>query len=576
MSGNSLRVWVYDDGEKINPVNGNLWHANQNIYGGPVAGDHRGQNRVWDGASRTVNLRAARNEVVAFQVVIEAGAEALSGVNVKVEGDLEATVNLFRERYVPIAGYWYADPLVPFEAPGAVPFDIPDSECGIEGQRNQAVWVDVYVPPDASPGQREAAVVVTAEGQQEVRLRLLLDVIPITLPTEVHVDCDLNTYGNFMLKMAGTEDHTSAECRAVERRYLQLAHDHRATLSITPYTQGGEVYPGFAPPLTGEGSAMRVTDWSDYDAHLGPYFDGSAFEDCLLPARPASHAYLTFNLDWPCSFKHYGTDRYREENQAVARQIVAHAKEKGWTATEFQIYYNEKPSFGHFPFEMDEPRTQQDLDALAYVSSVIRPAIADCSPARFVFRMDITEYDWLEPQLGDKIDLFNVSAGIDLTFAPWHRVWRQTSGWYNIPSIQMHQAQGARAWFYGGAGRIDFNLLVNRRYAHRAWRWRADGFCLWCADWWGSGDPWTSGELGHRGFDFIYYPGKAVGVDGPLPSLRLKALRRGLQDYEYMWLLSRKHEGGRLAADALLCDDQDTNTRSWDAALDRIVDSLLK
>lgn len=567
-------VWAYSDDEKINPINGNLWHADQGIYSGPVIGEHRGRNRVWEGATRTVQLRAAANEVVAFQVVIETGGETLREVDVRVLGDLGAVVNLFRVGYTPIAGHWYADPLLPFDVSGTAPFAVPDPARPIPGQTNQAVWVDVYVPPDAPAGRREGEVVVTAAGELETRLRLRLEVLPFALPTEVHVDCDFNTYGNYLTQVAGSDDLTSSACRATELRYRRLAHDHRATLSITPYLHSGEVYPGFGPALAGEGPARHVADWSEWEAHLSGCFDGSAFRDCLLPARPASHAYLPFNLNWPTAFAHYGTERYREENRAIARQFVARAKEKGWTRTEFQVYYNEKPNFGYVPFEMDEPRTQQDLDALATMSEILRPALQDCAPCHFVFRVDISEYDWLEGQLGDKIDLFNVSTGIDLAYAPWHRAWRQTSSCYNVPAIQRRQAKGARAWFYGGAPRIDFGLLPNRRYAHRAWRWRADGYCFWCADWWDSGDPWSNGEIGHRGFDFLYYPGNVVGQAEPFPSLRLKALRRGLQDYEYLWLFSERC-GDRLAADALLCDDQDPDPTSWNATLDRVVTALL-
>jgi hypothetical protein len=34
----------------------------------------------------------------------------------------------------------------------------------------------------------------------------------------------------------------------------------------------------------------------------------------------------------------------------------------------------------------------------------------------------------------------------------------------------------------------------------------------------------------------------------PIPSIRLKAQRRGLQDYEYFWLLAQRN-GGKEAAD---------------------------
>ena len=41
-----------------------------------------------------------------------------------------------------------------------------------------------------------------------------------------------------------------------------------------------------------------------------------------------------------------------------------------------------------------------------------------------------------------------------------------------------------------------------------------------------------------------------MGYREPIPSIRLKAQSRGLQDYEYFWLLSRK-KGGE-ASDAIV------------------------
>jgi hypothetical protein len=42
-----------------------------------------------------------------------------------------------------------------------------------------------------------------------------------------------------------------------------------------------------------------------------------------------------------------------------------------------------------------------------------------------------------------------------------------------------------------------------------------------------------------------------MGFRGPIPSIRLKAQRRGLQDYEYFWLLQQK-TGGPDAADRIV------------------------
>jgi hypothetical protein len=62
-------------------------------------------------------------------------------------------------------------------------------------------------------------------------------------------------------------------------------------------------------------------------------------------------------------------------------------------------------------------------------------------------------------------------------------------------------------------------------------------------------DPWTDpktycpGEGGRKvvfnGEGSLVYPGRAAGYDGIAPSLRLKALRDGIEDYEYLAILAR-------------------------------------
>ena len=42
-----------------------------------------------------------------------------------------------------------------------------------------------------------------------------------------------------------------------------------------------------------------------------------------------------------------------------------------------------------------------------------------------------------------------------------------------------------------------------------------------------------------------------MGDREPVPSIRLKSLRRGLQDYEYFWLLEQK-TGSKAASDRLV------------------------
>jgi hypothetical protein len=66
-------------------------------------------------------------------------------------------------------------------------------------------------------------------------------------------------------------------------------------------------------------------------------------------------------------------------------------------------------------------------------------------------------------------------------------------------------------------------------------------------------DPWIQAPLytgngqpqhGQKGIVFngegsLVYPARPVGYDGIVPSIRLKALRDAIQDYEYMAILQR-------------------------------------
>lgn len=138
-------------------------------------------------------ISAARNEYEAFQINIRAPRAGLSNVQVSVSAFEHETgyqlpeVKLFREHYVYVdrAGFagsplnrnralgagWYADALIPFEAPGTS--EIPSHPFNVAGRQNQPVWVDVYVPADAPAGLYGSRFTVTsAEGTSSGTLTL--------------------------------------------------------------------------------------------------------------------------------------------------------------------------------------------------------------------------------------------------------------------------------------------------------------------------------------------------------------------------------------------------------------------
>src|SRR5438552_848418 len=68
----AVQLWAVSDGVRVNPVGGKLFESRPDIHKDYPAGDPRAANSVWNAASKTVSLKAARNEFVAFQVIAEA------------------------------------------------------------------------------------------------------------------------------------------------------------------------------------------------------------------------------------------------------------------------------------------------------------------------------------------------------------------------------------------------------------------------------------------------------------------------------------------------------------------------
>ncbi|MHC4715063.1 MAG: hypothetical protein ACYTAN_17615 [Planctomycetota bacterium] len=71
-----ISAWAADDLTKISP-------EGKPIVADPPA-DYRDRNPVWDAALKEVHLDAARNEWVAFQVIIEGGGTGLPDATVEV------------------------------------------------------------------------------------------------------------------------------------------------------------------------------------------------------------------------------------------------------------------------------------------------------------------------------------------------------------------------------------------------------------------------------------------------------------------------------------------------------------
>jgi hypothetical protein len=174
-----------------------------------------------------------------------------------------------------------------------------------------------------------------------------------------------------------------------------------------------------------------------------------------------------------------------------------------------------------FAIPIDEPRTQQDKQHAKHVADVIGRA----GGGRPKFLRGVT--DMAAPLYGNSIDIY---------LSP-----------KNFPQIaQARQASGERFWTYNGRPPSAGSMILDTNgIALRTWGWIAEryGIELWYAweglyfsDRYNRGgptdvmvDPLTFDERSKGGPEWGNGDG-LLAYPGPLPSMRLKALRRGLQD----------------------------------------------
>ncbi len=516
-----LRLWACPETAKVGP-DGRLLESG-------LGADFRRRNAVFDAQSGAIRLAGARGETLAFQLQIEARGRPARGVEVAVEADVPperavARFALFRAHYTEVAEPSqspgpslgpgaYPDALVPFELPGfGAPF-------AIAAGRTQGVWVDVAIDPGAPPGRHPARVLVReADGPPRV-LRLELEVFDFALPAVPSFRINVATYdhgkgGHAINSGFGHRfDVWSPAFRAIEQRFYRMARAHRHTLHARHYDL----------PVRAQEGELAI-DWTRFDARFGALFDGSAFADGL----PLDYWEIDLRHNLPPErFGGPASEAWGRAAAAYARSFAEHFRERGWARTRLVA------------FPVDEPSTEGAFAEAELVGRALRASA---------------------PGIAFRIDLYKaLSRPLIERFAPLVDIWAVQGSYFRglLPELLALRARGAQVWFYQGSAPavgpeiLDAEGVALRTWGWIGWRYGLDAADLWeCCKWQLTPDIWTdprNNPWPSNGAGVLYYPGARVGLDGPIPSLRLKVLRRGQQDYEYLALAERR--AGRAAAE---------------------------
>jgi len=482
------------------------------------------------GTGASVEISAARNEWESFQVlmrsdvpvkgiVLEAGdlkgpkGTILRGDDARLyrQHQLELTAGTHRNEGFK-AG-WYPDALIPFRNPltrkppgparfAAVPFDLP-------GEQTHGFWVDIYVPAGTEPGDYHGTYRILAAGGKGVDIPVSLTVWDFTLPRVSTLETALGSPAGRMRSyyrqraQEGKEKEPS-DWDAVERQCAEMLTRHR--INATPSSS-------LAPVAQPDGS-YKIPD--EQVRKLREFVDRYHVNAIQVP-RPTSIV-----------------------KDPVKQREKLHAWLRSWDDAAAKL---DRPFVTFYTYLKDEPN---DEEAYKFVQTWGR-AIRE---AKSVVKVMVVEQTWTEKGKG----------GADSEWGELHGaidIWCPLFCLFRAESAAKRQALGERIWTYTALCQgkdpspwwhIDYPLLNYRVPAWISWRYRIRGLLYWggMSYWRQAEDPWTNPwtygrpKLVYNGEGTIVYPGRAAGYDGIAPSLRLKALRDSIEDYEYMAILERK------------------------------------
>jgi uncharacterized protein (TIGR03382 family) len=465
-------------------------------------------------ATTEASLEAAKNEFEAFQVVVSGRA-----TNVKVEasplvsagGSIE-DVKVYREDLIDVhqpsaldgaTGRW-PDALVPAvddvvgETRNAFPFDVQDGQ-------SRAVWVEYHVPQGAKAGTYRGGVkVTTAEGEA---------VVPVSFTVwdfELPSTSSLRSYFGIAYGTIPRGHSVSGDADSQLRaRYAQLALDHRISVTV-----GDDGHDG---------------DLGHFDRFYSPLVAGTA------PTRLPG-ARLT-------SVKFVGNGSSVDDMRAMAR----HARSQGWLDRLFQYTCDEPPitcSWGDI-----DGRTEAAHDADPELRTLVTTTVWDAQSHGVLSGIDILVpvVNWTDdkpgsPVAGDQRGRYDGFLASGKAKELW--LYQSCMSHGCGGTVDMGSPSDSDRYYTGWPTyMIDAPAVRNRAMQWIDFAERASGELYWETAFAFLHDAWSNQwDFSGNGDGTLFYPGTPSRIGGktdiPVASIRLKMIREGMEDYEYLKLLA--------------------------------------
>jgi hypothetical protein len=515
------------------------------------------QDSATPGSVKWAQLSAARNEFVSFQVHEQAGSSPIT-LNVSISDLVNAktgthisssSIIVYREGYINIATLSDAngstgltpDILIPavdpyrHEARNAFPFTIAANQ-------TQSAWFDVFVPPNAPSGYYQGTVTVTNGGSTYTTLPVLLSVWNFTLPSTATLksvygtawDTCFGYYGDVVPdcgKYPGASGNTDLGAALSDVDAAVMMLDHRTSAAqVSPLVLN-------SPP----------NNWTQFDSLFGPLLNGTPANTRTILSGAALNEMVYMSAS----------------NITIipgnAQDWITHFVSKGWQSKLLGWAVDEPSVCGGWTVVIADATyfhgTTPPITAMT-TSDIANATTCD----------GLNSVDIITPTVGQMEH--QGSQNRSSAFGAWlggksgRQVWMYQSCNSHGSCGNGTSGDATNTW---PSVMLDATPVRNRIMQWIEWMDNATGdlyydteYCWYstCADGRGNTgvDPWTYIYYsGGNGDGTLIYPGAVSKIGGttpiPLPSIRLKNIRDGYQDYEYLRALTNAGLGSFATAE---------------------------
>ena len=374
------------------------------------------------------------------------------------------------------------------------------------------LWLDVSIPPTATPGLYATTVEVLHDGQRIDSAPLTVNVYDFVLPDERHlhmvgrIEWDSlealypDLFENITPSLMDRKIKKYEPAIKLLDALVSLAQEHRTTV-VVPRLQPITKWPANAPPQV---------FWNEFDSVAGPWLTGESFADKV----PLGY--------WPLPRVDF-LDRFPMPLQiAYWAEATGHFFQKGWVDRAW------------VEVEKDTPGRANAGECIKL--SAQAASIMSAHPrTRVTLPLEDAQLQFLNannPALlnaGTTDRLMAAAPGLLYTPVPPDNIWPQGAArpthWLrtDLPGLVP----------YIGAGGDERDV--------RLWAWLAFYRQAQVIGWDGalphSKSPTEAADPNELTW---FYPGEWFGLAEPVPTIQLKWLRRAQQDYEYLFMARQR------------------------------------